>query len=84
MIDCQNAGGYPYECKVPCQQYKTRPWYISCPAHMTYTPSVPTTPYGLSPIAPTAGFPWQNDPCYSACKKMGGDSLHCCFKCGFC
>ncbi|WP_141540188.1 hypothetical protein [Bacillus pseudomycoides] len=45
MANCQSLGGYSYECEMPCRQYKTRPWYMKCTGHMTYTP---TTLYSMS------------------------------------
>ena len=51
MADCTSGDnpGYDYECKVPCNAYKTRPWYIQCPTPMAHTPSAP---YGRSQTVP--------------------------------
>lgn len=84
MTKCENPPySYPsYECDMHCApKYPPRPSYLSIPYSMQ-TSQTPTALYGYNPYSIlVTQLPWENDPCYIECRRLGVDDYHCRIRC---
>ncbi|PEJ20475.1 hypothetical protein CN675_08720 [Bacillus toyonensis] len=71
MADCTpGSPGFEYECKPICWQYKTKPWYVSCPTHMAPYGMTQAAPYNSQPSYYPSTSPTITNDEYTKCVQM--------------